>query len=66
MLNNINLGMIREDVILPSDKEARGTLLSIGALSFSVLNSGLQFPCNENDLPHMSESEAKRLSDQHL
>jgi len=50
MLNNINLGMIREDVILPSDKEARGTLLSIGALSFSVLNSGLQFPCNENDL----------------
>jgi hypothetical protein len=31
--------MIKEDVILPpSDKEARGTLLSTGALSFSVLN----------------------------
>ena len=40
--------MIKEDVILPpSDKEARGTLLSTGALSFSVLNPGLRFPCNK-------------------
>lgn len=40
--------MIKEDVILPpSDKEARGTLLSTGALSFCVLNPGLRFPCNK-------------------